>query len=90
MTVTTRTVPREVEDVLEMLQDDLLAARQHMRRYAILIAPSDSESGRDPTVELERLMTQLERRASRLYRFSDRGQRRAQMRWVPEDLADRP
>jgi hypothetical protein len=87
MTLTTRD-PREIEDLLSLLQHDVSAARHHAHCCLVLLAAEPLSSGFARSAEVERQVDELERWVSSLRATVAADV--AATAWMPEDLADRP
>ena len=88
MTLTTRD-PREIDDLLSLLQHDVSAARRHAHRCLVLLAAQPLSFGFARTAEVERQVDEPEQWVTQL-RATVALEGRASSYWVPEDLADRP
>lgn len=88
LTSTTRD-PREIEDLLSLLQHDVAAARRHAHRCLVLLASQPLSTGFARSAEVERQVDELEHWITRLQATVALDAQRTS-HWVPEDLADRP
>jgi hypothetical protein len=88
MTLTIRE-PREIDDLLSLLQHDVSAARRHAHRCLVLLAAQPLGYGFARSAEVERQVDELEQWVARL-RATVAQESVPATSWVPEDLADRP
>ena len=88
MTLTIRE-PREIDDLLSLLQRDVSAARRHAHRCLVLLAAQPLSYGFARSAEVERQVDELEQWVTRL-RATVAREGVPPSPWTPEDLADRP
>jgi hypothetical protein len=88
LTATTRN-PREIDDLISLLQRDVSAARRHAHRCLVLLAAMPLSTGFARGAEVERQVDELEQWVMKL-RASVASDAADAFHWVPEDLADRP